>query len=236
MLDVGCGPGSITLDLARAVGPEGSVLGLDFSPTAIELAREAAAESGLGHVRFEVADVYALRPEALGLRQGGYDVVHAHQILHHLADPLAAVRAMSALVGAGGILSLREVDFGVTTFAPESPGLDTWLATLRSLMLAEGEHPDAGRRLPHWAIAAGADPERLSVGGSSWFYATPERRAELGASWAQRVLESSYAEQAVRHGLLGEADLRELSHAWLEWARTPGASFLMQHVEVIARF
>lgn len=229
ILDIGSGPGSITLELAREVGPDGHVLGLDF----------AAAEAGVENVDFEVADLFALRPDsdvlAGAAAADGFDVVHAHQVLHHLTDPAGAVRVMASLLRPGGILSLREIDFGVTTWAPANPGLQRWLDTLRGYMLAEGQHPDAGRSLPHWVVAAGLPGEDIQVGGSGWFHATAEARARLGHSWAERVLASSYADQAKAHGLLDDAGLRAVAQAWEAFAEAAEGSFLQQHTEVIAR-
>ena len=59
LLDVGCGPGSITLGLAEAVAP-GEVVGVDLQPAQVEQARALAAERGVANVRFEVASAYAL--------------------------------------------------------------------------------------------------------------------------------------------------------------------------------
>jgi 2-polyprenyl-3-methyl-5-hydroxy-6-metoxy-1,4-benzoquinol methylase len=234
VLDVGCGPGSITLDMAEAVGPEGSVLGLDFSPAAIETARRAAAERGITNVRFEVADLFALRPGLPPLR-GRYDVVHAHQVLHHLADPRAAITVMAALVAPGGLLSLREVDYSSTAWTPPSEALSTWLATLRAFMVAEGEHPDAGLILPLLAIEAGLEPEALTVTSSEWFYADAAARRQLAAGWAERVRASSYAESARRHALLDDAGLESLASGWIEWAQAPRGAFLFRNTEVLAR-
>jgi len=239
ILDIGAGPGSITLELAQAVGPTGCVLGLDFAPEAVATARAAAEQAGIENVRFEVADLFALHqgdPLLAGAaHEDGFDVVHAHQVLHHLSEPTRAVQIMTSLVRPGGILSLREVDFGVTTFSPASPGLQRWLDTLRGFMLAEGQHPDAGRELPHWVIQAGVAPEDVDVGGSDWFYATRDARAVFGQSWAHRVLESSYAQQAVQHGLLDQAGLQEVAKAWEEFAHRDRAAFRQHHTEVIAR-
>ncbi len=76
VLDVGCGPGTITVDIARRVAP-GRVVGIDASAAVIEDARSQVA--GVDNVEFRAGDVYALDvPDAT------FDVVHAHQVLQHL--------------------------------------------------------------------------------------------------------------------------------------------------------
>ena len=95
VLDVGCGPGTITCDLGRLVGSEGEVLGVD---SAADVVAQAVAACDLPQVRFAVGD--ALRLDA---SDGAFDVVHAHQVLQHLADPVAALREMRRVTRPGGM-------------------------------------------------------------------------------------------------------------------------------------
>ncbi len=95
LLDVGCGPGSITRGLADYLGPSGSVIGVDNSEQAIAEARHSAHRSvGL---KFEVGSVYALPfPDA------SFDVVFGHQLLQHLADPVVALVEILRVLRPGG--------------------------------------------------------------------------------------------------------------------------------------
>ena len=87
LLDVGCGPGTITVDLARRVAP-GQVLGLDREnqPLQQQEARAYAAEADLGNVTFQVGDLYRLE-----YPDNSFDIVHAHQVLQHLSPKLRRV-------------------------------------------------------------------------------------------------------------------------------------------------
>src|SRR4051794_11291845 len=88
VLDVGCGPGTITIDLAERVAP-GRVLGVDASPDVIAQASVTAAERGLGNISFATGDAYAL-----DFVDDCFDIVHSHQTLQHLANPAAVLAEM----------------------------------------------------------------------------------------------------------------------------------------------
>ena len=86
LLDAGCGPGTVTAGLARAVAP-GEVVGIDVAPGVLDHARAHAAGEGVGNVTFGEGDVYALdHPDA------SFDAVYANQLLQHLTDPVRALR------------------------------------------------------------------------------------------------------------------------------------------------
>jgi 2-polyprenyl-3-methyl-5-hydroxy-6-metoxy-1,4-benzoquinol methylase len=101
VLDVGCGPGTITADIAQRVAP-GRVLGIDAEADVIADSRRNAP--ALDNLEFAVGDVYAL--------DGQFDVVHAHQVLQHLPDPTGALRAMKSACKPGGIVAARDSDYG----------------------------------------------------------------------------------------------------------------------------
>src|SRR2546428_13897880 len=88
VLDVGCGTGAIARGIAEAVGPQGRVVGVDVNASMIEKAR--AAHGGVPGLSFEVPDVHTL-PSG-----DAFDIVAAARVLQWLADPAAALRAMTA--------------------------------------------------------------------------------------------------------------------------------------------
>jgi SAM-dependent methyltransferase len=229
LLDVGCGPGSISVDLARAVRP-GEVVAVDRAPAAVELARAAAAEADVPNLATQVADVHAL-PFA----DATFDVVHAHQVLQHLTDPVAALREMRRVTRPGGIVAVRDADYAATTWFPDSPGLDEWLALYHEVTDAHGTEADAGRRLLHWALEAGFEPGRLTPGASAWCFATPEDRAWWAGTWAERVTSSGFAERALAAGLADDVALEALAEAWRDWGEAPDGWFAILHGELIAR-
>ncbi len=229
LLDVGCGPGTITADLAAVVAP-GEVVAVDASAGILDEARALAADRGLTNVTFEVADAYALPYES-----GSFDVVHAHQVLQHLADPVAALAEMRRVARPGGLVAVRDGDYGAMTWYPPSEGLDEWRALYREVAAALGGEADAGRRLASWVHAAGFDEAGIRSGASAWCYASPEDRAWWSASWADRCVSSDFARQAKAQGLADEVALEELADAWRVWGEDPDAWFGILHGEVLAR-
>ena len=227
VLDVGCGPGTITLDLAAAVGPSGVVVGVENVDGPLEQARSHAAARGDERTRFERADVMALPYAA-----GSFDVVHAHQVLQHLPDPVGALREMARVTRPGGVVAVRDVDYASMVWHPASQGMTRWLELYRHLAGLNHAEPDAGRHLVAWAHAAGLS--RLTPSASLWTYATPEQCAWWGGTWARRTLESTFAAQALERGLVTADELAEISAAWQDWSRHPDAWFAMTHAELVA--
>lgn len=228
LLDVGCGPGTITMDLAELVGPQGRVTALERTEGALDLARQEAARRGATNVDFVVGNV-----QALDLADDTFDVVHAHQVLQHVDDPRLALREMRRVCRPGGIVAARESDYAGFVWHPETAELDRWLEIYRRVARANDAEPDAGRRLLSWARAAGF--EDVTPGSSTWCYATPEDRAWWGGLWADRVVDSDLARQAVAHGLASTDELAVVAAGWRDWAEQDDAWFSVLHGEIVAR-
>ncbi len=227
VLDVGCGPGTITVDIAKRVAPA-RVVGMDASAEVIGMARSLAAERGLTNVEFETGDAYALaHPDA------SFDVVHAHQILHHLGDPVAALAEMRRVRRDSGLVAVREVDFAGVFWFPHIEPLAEWLDLYRRVHRGNGGEPDAGRHLKAWAMAAGFTD--ITVSASMWSFASEEEREWWGSSWADRVLNSQFAHDAIEGGYCDRATLERIHAAWLEWAAADDGWFGLPSVEVLAR-
>ena len=162
-----------------------------------------------------------------------FDVVHAHQVLQHLGDPVAALVEMRRVTRPGGLVAVRDVDIASTAWYPLVPALDRWLALFERASRLNGGEPDAGRRLLAWAHAAGFG--EVTASASVWCYATPEDRAWWGSLWADRVTSSALADQALAGGLADRDELNELAAAWHEWAASPDGWFAVTSGEIIAR-
>ncbi|MER7044764.1 methyltransferase domain-containing protein [Streptomyces jumonjinensis] len=227
ILDVGCGPGTITADLAALV-PRGHVTGVDREPGIVAQAREYAAGRGLSHTDFAVADV-----NELDFADDSFDVVHAHQVLQHLGDPVQALREMRRVCRPGGIVAVRDADYDAFVWFPGSPVLDEWLQLYRRVARASGGEPDAGRRLLSWARAAGFTDIVPTAG--TWCYATPEDRAWWSGMWADRTTSSGYARLAVEGGHATPEQLAAIADGWREWGGREDGWFLVPHGELLCR-
>ncbi|ASO20050.1 ubiquinone/menaquinone biosynthesis C-methylase UbiE [Actinoalloteichus hoggarensis] len=227
LLDVGCGPGTITVELAERVAP-GRVVAIDVADVAVEATRALAEEHGLPDVLVRVDDV-----TALDLPDDSVDVVHAHQVLQHLADPVGALREMRRVCRPGGLVAVRDADYAGMTWFPEPPAMREWCSLYRRVARAAGGEPDAGRRLSTWAREAGFTD--VTATASTWCYAEPDDRAWWSGLWAERMTESAVGTRALRDGHATEAQLRRIAAGWREWARDDGAWFAVLHGEVLCR-
>ncbi|MGH3840647.1 MAG: methyltransferase domain-containing protein [Pseudonocardiaceae bacterium] len=223
VLDVGCGPGTITIGFARRVAP-GRVVGVDRAAEVVDAARAEA--EGPTNVEFRVGDAYRLpTPDA------AFDVVHAHQLLQHLSDPVAALVEMRRACRPTGVVAARDSDYASAVWYPEDPTLDHWLDLQRRVMRDSGADPDAGRRLLGWARSAGFS--KVVPSASVWCFATPADRGWWAGMWADRVVGSALAEHAVQRGLASRADLQDIAEAWRRWATAGDGWFAVVHGEVL---
>jgi ubiquinone/menaquinone biosynthesis C-methylase UbiE len=138
VLDVGCGAGDVSLQVASLVGPTGSVVGVDADSAVLAVAARRARESYPDTVTFRRAtlpDVAADEP---------FDAVVGRLILMHLPDPVDAVRRLSALVRPGGIVSFQDFNISAARSVPESPLLARCLSWIATALRAAGRNPDIG--------------------------------------------------------------------------------------------
>ncbi len=227
LIDVGCGPGSITRGLGKYCR---EVVGVDSSEGVVEVARQTVA--GCDNVSVRTGSAYALP-----FRDGEFDGAFAHQVLQHLSDPVQALREMRRVVRPGGFVAVRDADYASMLTYPVLPGIERWRHVYRATCVANGAQPDAGRYLRPWMRAAGFADAQLAVSFCAVQYATPQECREWGLSWKDRALKSDFAMHAVQHGLSTWAELECVSQAWQQFAdeaETTGASFYYVNGECVA--
>lgn len=217
VLDVGCGPGFASFELAQLVGRTGRVVGVDESAGFVAHLNQQAAARSLPQLRGLVGDVQQLgraltdgaQPEA------PFDLAYARWVLCFVPDPAAVVRGVASLLRPGGRFVVHDY-FGYRsmTMAPRRASFDRVVdATIRSWQERGGD-PDICARLPRLLAEAGLQLQHLNVHqrlarGGEQMFAWPD-------TWWR-----TYAPKLVGMGLLSQADLAELLRDLDEVATSP---------------
>jgi ubiquinone/menaquinone biosynthesis C-methylase UbiE len=171
-VDLGCGGGEVTFELARLVGPDGHVTGIDMDDVKLELARESEQAKELGNVELRSADVSEWD------EPGAYDLVYCRFLLEHLSSPVDLLRRMWAAVAPAGAIAVESTDFGAQFCEPPNEAFEQHRRLYCAVAERRGGDPTAGRKMfrhfidsgvprPHVKIVQGVDsdgePKRLAV-------------------------------------------------------------------------
>lgn len=156
VLDAGCGPGTITLGLARTVAP-GHVVGIDVEDSQFEQARAKAHREGLS-VEFRKGSVYKIPFKAQQ-----FDAVFSHAVLEHLSDPAAAIAEFRRVLKPGGVVGLRAGDLGGLLIDADSEGPAQAFASYLAGQKQEAKDPNVGRKLARLMRQAGFSVETMTA-------------------------------------------------------------------------
>ena len=206
-LDVGCGGGDVTLDLARAAGPAGRAIGVDLDEVKIDLARQEAERRGLSNVSFEARDVSDWEPDE------PFDVVYARFLLTHLAEPEGLLAAMRRHVRPGGVIVLEDIDFRGHFSEPDCPALRRFVELYTRSVQCRGADPNIGPRLPGLLREAG-------LGGIEMRLVHPAA-LEGGIKLLTCVTLENIADTVVKDALIQPDELQETIEALWAFARDP---------------
>jgi len=220
VLDVGCGLAQLTRAMARAVGLNGRVVGVEKDPAQIAEAKRQAAEKKEEHlVELREGDAYTL--PLLDQEWGAFDVAHARFVLEHVGDPLRVVRGMLRAVRPGGRIVLEDDDHDVLRLYPEPPGFRAlWEAYMRTYDRL-GNDPYIGRRLVSLLHQAGAKPVR-----NTWIFfgsCAGQPNFDAVVNNALGILRGA-REAILRQSLLDEAILDETLAYFAAWGKRPDAA------------
>jgi ubiquinone/menaquinone biosynthesis C-methylase UbiE len=224
VLDIGCGPGYATLELARLVGQRGRVVGVDVSPRFVAHLQAVAAANGVANLGVEVQDV-----EALGFPPDSFDGAYARWVLTFVRHPEAVVAGAARVLRPGGRLVVHDYNnYSGLQVAPEDPAVQRVVAAIIASWRDRGGDPNVGTRLPRMMLDAGL--EVVSV--------TPIARvARPGdALWHwPRTFFDNFLPHLVQTGYLSGDEHAEFDAVWAARAADP-AAFLATPpmVEVVA--
>jgi ubiquinone/menaquinone biosynthesis C-methylase UbiE len=225
ILDIGCGPGSITIDFARLV-PHGHVTGVEYVPEPLEKARALASSQGVTNISFEVGDIHSLP-----FPDNSFDIAHAHQVLQHVADPIQALREMRRVVKSHGIVACRES--ASMTWYPDSEGLEAWSELSTRMRRAKGGNPNPGSYIHVWAEKAGFIKAKITKSASSWCFSSDEEREYWGGSMEERARSSGFTKIALDEGFSTQADLEKMARGWRDFRQNQDAWFGLLHGEIL---
>lgn len=229
ILDVGCGPGTISADFAAKV-PRGKVTCFDASETALRSARETFERRDLDNVEFVAGDVEGRLP----FEDGTFDLVHAHQVAIHLRDPEAAMREMKRVLREGGIMACKDMIVTSIVYHPAIPGMDAWERALVASMRAASADPDMGTRLKGLALRAGFEARKVKCSAAAWCFSEREEVRWWGGSVAERLADGSELRRRVAEtGAMAAEEMDVGVAAWKEWAVREDAWFGVMNGEVI---
>ncbi|MCY4583820.1 MAG: class I SAM-dependent methyltransferase [Chloroflexi bacterium] len=226
ILDFGCGPGTISVGLAKAVAP-GELHGIDMEESQIELARAIAVSRRQENAVFHVGDVLDLPFE-----DGFFDVAHCHNLLMHIPDTHAALTEVKRVLKPGGIIGCREMvcescytypDFGVIRKAWDM---------FEDLLAADDAHPQMGKELKGHILAAGFTNARVTA---TWdIFSPPADIAFIYAVANNWFLAPEITEAAIKYGAATRELCDSIADAYSRWKDDPGALCAIAFGEIVA--
>jgi SAM-dependent methyltransferase len=188
VIDIGCGPGYATLDLAEIVGRTGEVFAIERSERFLKIAQERCAANGLTNVRFRQAD---LMDDSL--EESGFDFSWCRWVACFVSEPAKLVQKVAGALRPGGIAIFHEyIDYKTWRFAPRKPAHESFVEQVIASWRANGGEPDIGALLPSLLKAAGLRvidirPRVLTISPNDYAWLWPARFIESGLSRLQEL-------------------------------------------------
>jgi ubiquinone/menaquinone biosynthesis C-methylase UbiE len=228
ILDIGCGPGTISIDLANLV-PQGKLVGVDAVEAVLEQARKNAEARGTTNIDFKPADA-----NDLPFEDNTFDVVFCHQVLQHVGSPSGILKEMARVAKPGGIVAAREASYGSFAWYPEPPLIDRWLQLYTQVARANGGEPNAGKYLFKWARDAGFAAKDIEATWDTWRY-SGERAEQFSKSHGGRITQPGFLDPATKKGFATEDEVKQIQQAWYEWGIQEDAFIAIPNAQILYR-
>jgi len=201
LLDLGCGPGSITVGLAAAVAP-GEVTGIDVNTQPID---------GVAVVTGDVTK--------LPFPDESFDAIYSSAMLQHLPDPLAALREARRVARPGAVIGVVDADWDGELMYPTNDVIRRSMDVARKLR--EGTSPFVGKQLRHLLTEAGFC--RTEGHARVTYHGTADETSGVGSFTASQFRYPAAVNRAVSEGWATAEELEEMSLAWVAWGELPDA-------------
>jgi SAM-dependent methyltransferase len=213
VIDVGCGPGSITLGLAQAAG---HVTGVDLDDAEFTDARAYAAGHGIDNVQFLEASIYQL-----DFADASFDACTLFSMMETLVDPLAGLVGVRRLLKPGGLIGASSIEYGgLILHGPDEPLVRRFYELRLRLWEAQGDvYCYRGRELRGLLLAAGFT--QVEAFTTYFSYGTEERVRTFGLGRAADCRDEWYVRGLTEQGLADRDEIDALEQAWNRWAESP---------------
>ena len=223
ILDIGCGVGSITLDFARLV-PHGQVIGIDISDSDLAIAKDAADAQGVKNIEFKQVDAYKLHET---FEEDSFDIIHAHQVLLHVSEPVRVLQQMRRAARPGGYVASTDCAevFTYPLLPAHEKQKEIWLEMSR----LRGAYGLGGRKHHEWAHSAGFEWSQIEVGtDSQQWYGDAVKAWAKGAGVSMRSL-------ALKSGMVTAEEYDEIERTSIEWGEHPGSRVMELDGTILCR-
>ena len=227
ILDLGCGPGTITRGCCSYV-PQGSVIGIDAAESVIEQARASAPHQEYPNLFFQVGDITTRLP----LNDESVDVVYTSQTIYHIAYPVEVMEEAFRVLKPGGMLAMRETD--TLIWHPSTPSTEAYCQAIGHAVPQGAQGVGTGRRLHIWAQQAGFERSKMQIGTGGTCYTAPDETKWWADIHVGR-LEGDVGKKWLEEGevVRNEIELDVMISGLKAWGNDPEAWYAALQGEVI---
>ena len=228
LLDVGCGPGTITTGFVEYLS-SGSATGIDITDSVISQNTSTFPISKYPNLKFEVGNIL----DGLKYEDESFDVVFTNQTILHLPDPVKAMTEARRVLKTGGMLAMRESDH--LSWYPFLPGLENYVEDMSKMLRSTGAPGFCrARELHAWARKAGFKRRKIITGGSASISSTEEERKWVAEIHIGRLRSQGVGGKLRELGIAGDKQIEEMVEDFEKWRHDDDGWLAIWQCEVIA--